>query len=148
MVYKRFPIRSMRTAAVMFVSSVWHGVHPGYYLGLCRYFGLVKPWHPLSVPLCLTVEDFWRRKVRSKLGERAQRWYDWGAWFVRMRWFDYLGMAFLLLRSVVQLLSCGQVCVQDRRHLGVLELCLLHRPPLSPTPGFARRGGRQAAAQT
>ena len=24
--------------------------------------------------------------------------YDWVSWFVRMRWFDYLGMAFLLLR--------------------------------------------------
>jgi len=71
---------------VMIVSSVWHGVHPGYYLGLG------------SVPLCLAVEDLWRVKIRSRLSEDAQYWYDWVAWCVRMRWFDYLGMAFLLLK--------------------------------------------------
>jgi len=85
-VYKRFPVKSMRTTMVMVVSSVWHGVHPGYYLGLG------------SVPLCLAVEDLWRVKIRARLGEDAQYWYDWMAWVVRMRWFDYLGMAFLLLR--------------------------------------------------
>ena len=85
-VYKRFPVKSLRTAAVMFVSSLWHGVHPSYYLELC------------SARLCLVVEDRWRSRVRARLGTRAQGWYDWGAWVVRMRWFDYLGMAFLLLR--------------------------------------------------
>jgi len=85
-VYKRFPVKSLRTTMVMVVSSVWHGVHPGYYLGLG------------SVPLCLAVEDLWRAKIRARLGEDAQYWYDWVAWCVRMRWFDYLGMAFLLLR--------------------------------------------------
>ena len=64
-VYKRFPIklvtfvanflitlfmecmfRSLRTAMVMLVSSIWHGVHPGYYLSLG------------SVPLCLMVIYF------------------------------------------------------------------------------------------
>ena len=44
-VYKRFPVRSLRTAMVMLVSSVWHGVHPGYYLSLG------------SVPLCLLVSQ-------------------------------------------------------------------------------------------
>lgn len=85
-VYKRFPLRSLRTTAVMLVSSVWHGVHPGYYLGLG------------SVPIFLVVEDIWRNKVRARLSPRAQGWYDWGGWIVRMRWFEYLGMAFLLLR--------------------------------------------------
>ena len=33
----------MRTTVVMLVSSVWHGVHPGYYLSLG------------SVPFCLMV---------------------------------------------------------------------------------------------
>jgi len=42
-VYKRFPIRSLRTTMVMLVSSIWHGVHPGYYLSLG------------SVPFCLVV---------------------------------------------------------------------------------------------
>lgn len=85
-VYKRFPVKALRTLAVMVVSSVWHGVHPGYYLGLC------------SVPLCLPVEDLWRARVRDRLGEGGRVVYDWLSWFVRMRWFDYLGMAFLLLR--------------------------------------------------
>jgi len=84
-VYKRFPIKSLRTAMVMLVSSVWHGVHPGYYLSLG------------SVPLCLMVEDYYRRILRNKLSEKGQRMYDWVGWFVRMRWFDYLGMGFLLL---------------------------------------------------
>eukprot|EP00092_Neocalanus_flemingeri_P009614 GFUD01010348.1.p1 GENE.GFUD01010348.1~~GFUD01010348.1.p1 ORF type:complete len:495 (-),score=109.74 GFUD01010348.1:780-2264(-) len=85
-VYKRFPVKSLRTTMVMLVSSVWHGVHPGYYLSLG------------SVPLCLMVEDFYRRLVRSRLSESGKVAYDWVSWFVRMRWFDYLGMGFLLLR--------------------------------------------------
>jgi hypothetical protein len=45
-VYKRFPYKSLRTAAVMLMSSVWHGVYAGYYLSL------------LSVPFCLFVSFF------------------------------------------------------------------------------------------
>jgi len=85
-VYKRFPVKSLRTVMVMLVSSVWHGVHPGYYLSLG------------SVPLCLLVEDFYKRLVRSRLSDSGKAAYDWVSWFVRMRWFDYLGMGFLLLR--------------------------------------------------
>merc|ERR1740123_682344 len=85
-VYKRFPVKSLRTTMVMLVSSVWHGVHPGYYLSLG------------SVPFCLMVEDYFRKIVRSRLPQRSQRLYDYVGWFVRMRWFDYLGMGFLLLR--------------------------------------------------
>jgi len=85
-VYKRCPVRSLRTGLVMLVSSVWHGVHPGYYLSLG------------SVPLCLMVEDYYRKTVRARLTEPGQKTYDWINWFVRMRWFDYLGMGFLLLR--------------------------------------------------
>jgi len=85
-VYKRFPVKSLRVAAVMLMSSVWHGVYSGYYLSLG------------SVPLCLFVEDLWVRKIRSQLSEETKQKFDWVSWFVRMRWFDYLGMAFLLLR--------------------------------------------------
>jgi len=85
-VYKRFPVRSLRTAMVMLVSSVWHGVHPGYYLSLG------------SVPLCLIVEDYYKHILRSRLSDSGKKAYDWVSWFVRMRWFDYLGMGFLLLR--------------------------------------------------
>ena len=44
------------------------------------------------------MEDYYRETVRSRLSESAQKSYDWINWFVRMRWFDYLGMGFLLLR--------------------------------------------------
>ena len=46
----------------------------------------------------MQVEDYYRKIVRSRLAEEAQKTYDWINWFVRMRWFDYLGMGFLLLR--------------------------------------------------
>ena len=46
----------------------------------------------------MQVEDYYRKNVRSRLAEEAQKTYDWVNWFVRMRWFDYLGMGFLLLR--------------------------------------------------
>ena len=44
------------------------------------------------------MEDYYRKILRSRLSEASQRKYDWINWFVRMRWFDYLGMGFLLLR--------------------------------------------------
>ena len=44
------------------------------------------------------MEDYYRKILRSRLTEASQRKYDWINWFVRMRWFDYLGMGFLLLR--------------------------------------------------
>jgi len=44
------------------------------------------------------VEDYYRKIVRARLPEAGQKTYDWINWFVRMRWFDYLGMGFLLLR--------------------------------------------------
>ncbi|XP_023346078.1 lysophospholipid acyltransferase 7 [Eurytemora carolleeae] len=85
-VYKRFPYKPLRTTAVMLVSSIWHGVYSGYYLSLG------------SVPLFLMVEDVWVGKVRPRLSIRMQNRFDWCSWFLRMRWFDYLGMGFLLLR--------------------------------------------------
>jgi len=87
-VYKRFPYKSLRTVAVMFVSSVWHGVYAGYYLSLC------------SVPFVLMVEDLYARVVRRKLDPANQGIYDWVAWFFRMQCFSYLGMGFLLLRII------------------------------------------------
>ena len=46
----------------------------------------------------IKVEDYFRKIVRSRLPQRGQTLYDYVGWFVRMRWFDYLGMGFLLLR--------------------------------------------------
>ncbi len=47
-VYKRFPVKSLRVAAVMLMSSVWHGVYSGYYLSLGTNF-LVAILHYSSV---------------------------------------------------------------------------------------------------
>ena len=58
-IYKRFPIKSLRTLAVMVVSSAWHGVYAGYFLSIG------------SVPFILVVEDFWARAVRGKLSEKV-----------------------------------------------------------------------------
>ena len=46
----------------------------------------------------IKVEDYFRKIVRSRLSQGGQTIYDYFGWFVRMRWFDYLGMGFLLLR--------------------------------------------------
>jgi len=117
-VYKRFPVRSLRTTMVMLVSSIWHGVHPGYYLSLG------------SVPLCLVVEDFFKRLIRSRLTEAGQAKYDWANWFVRMRWFDYLGMGFLLLRIDSTLTYWSSVYFVG--HLSLVILYLLGLAVIKP----------------
>lgn len=48
-VYKRFPNKSLRTAAVFAVSAYWHGVYLGYYCCL------------LAPPFYLPIEDIWHR---------------------------------------------------------------------------------------
>ena len=59
-VYRRLPLsRPLRTAAVMVVSSMWHGVHSGYYLSLG------------SVPLVLMVEDIYDKVMRRHLSEQV-----------------------------------------------------------------------------
>ncbi len=58
-VYRRFPLRSVRTAVVMLTSAFWHGVHSGYYLSIG------------SCPLVLAVEDLYARVVRRKLSQRV-----------------------------------------------------------------------------
>ncbi len=50
------------------------------------------------VPSFIQVEDFYCAKIRTRLGPAGRKVFDWAAWLVRMRWFEYLGMAFLLLR--------------------------------------------------
>lgn len=59
-VYKRFPLKPLRTVAVMVVSSMWHGVYSGYYLSLG------------SVPFVLVVEDLYEKIMRRKLGEQVR----------------------------------------------------------------------------
>ena len=58
-VYKRFPVKPLRTVAVMVISSMWHGVHSGYYLSLG------------SVPFVLMVEDLYEKIMRRNLSEQV-----------------------------------------------------------------------------
>ncbi|CAG0896922.1 unnamed protein product [Cyprideis torosa] len=95
--------KPIRVAATMFVSSVWHGVHSGYYLSM------------LTVPFIMVVEDQWDRLVRRRLNRKvSDQWdrlvrrrlnqkgqyiYDWICWAFKMQWFGYMGMAFILLKA-------------------------------------------------
>ena len=56
---RRFPVKSVRTVAVMVVSSMWHGVHSGYYLSLG------------SVPFVLMVEDLYAKVMRRNLSDKV-----------------------------------------------------------------------------
>lgn len=60
-VYRRFPIKPIRTLAVMIVSSVWHGVYSGYYLSLG------------SVPFVLVVEDLFDKVLRRNLSDTVRK---------------------------------------------------------------------------
>ncbi|OQV16670.1 Lysophospholipid acyltransferase 7 [Hypsibius exemplaris] len=76
-IYRRVPIKSIRTIVVMFVSAYWHGLHGGYYVGL------------LTVPLMLAAEDWVPRD--------APRWGKFLNWFIRMRAFEYMSVGFMCL---------------------------------------------------
>ena len=52
-------MKPIRTAAVMIVSSMWHGVHSGYYLSLG------------SVPFVLMVEDLYAKVMRKNLSAKV-----------------------------------------------------------------------------
>ena len=66
----------------MLVSAYWHGVHAGYYLSF------------ITIPLSLIAEDLMISSCRRPSNERV---FDWVCWFFKMRAFDYMCMAFLLL---------------------------------------------------
>ncbi|CAG0912539.1 unnamed protein product [Notodromas monacha] len=78
--------KAFRVAATMMVSSIWHGVYAGYYLSL------------LTVPFIMVVEDLYERRLRNRLSETGKAVYDWVSLALKMQWFAYMGMAFLLLR--------------------------------------------------
>ncbi|XP_055337429.1 lysophospholipid acyltransferase 7-like [Paramacrobiotus metropolitanus] len=76
-VYRRVPMKSIRTVVVMFVSAYWHGLHGGYYLSL------------LTVPLMLMAES-WISRYDSFGAKFAN-------WFLRMRAFEYMSVGFMCL---------------------------------------------------
>ena len=60
--------------------------------------------------------------IRSRLSESGKAAYDWVSWFVRMRWFDYLGMGFLLLRVDATLTYWSSVFFVGHLSLAVFYL--------------------------
>lgn len=112
-VYKQLPRspyfpRPLRGAIVMLVCALWHGLHPGYYLGFC------------SCPLFCALEDLYKRLLNSILTSRLYgpmqgnvKWhpppivskdtlvsaYNILAWVFRSQWSCYLGLPVILLRA-------------------------------------------------
>ncbi|CAH1795332.1 unnamed protein product, partial [Owenia fusiformis] len=84
-IYRRVPIKAVRTSITMLVSAFWHGIHPGYYLSF------------LTIPPSLMAEDIMKSTFRSKYTERGQKIFDWCLWFYKQRSLDYMCMGFLLL---------------------------------------------------
>lgn len=69
----------------MFVSAIWHGVRPGYYLSL------------LGTPLLLLSEIEMEKAFRKNLSESSQKIYDFIWYFIKMQSVSYMGVAFILL---------------------------------------------------
>ncbi|KAF2356353.1 Membrane bound O-acyl transferase MBOAT [Trinorchestia longiramus] len=85
-IYRRLKApKPVKEAVTMLTSAFWHGMHSGYYLSM------------LTVPFILMVEDYYARLIRKRLATQGARVYDWVTWFLKMQWFAYMGMAFLLL---------------------------------------------------
>lgn len=80
-VYKRCPWKGLRVTITMLVSSLWHGVHAGYYLCL------------LSVPLYLPAEDLMVKLVPEPRSSFMHVLFI----FYKIQSYGYMGSAFSLL---------------------------------------------------
>ncbi|GAB0095307.1 lysophospholipid acyltransferase 7 [Sergentomyia squamirostris] len=84
-VYKRFPIRKIRTAATLLVSAYWHGVNPGYYF--CIF----------AAPFYVAIEDICLKRVSKFFPEKNPLWVNVATWFFKFFAFSYMGIAFQLM---------------------------------------------------
>ncbi|KAK7604459.1 hypothetical protein V9T40_005645 [Parthenolecanium corni] len=78
-VYHRFPFKNQRTLVTFFISSLWHGMHAGYYFSL------------FSVPLYLLVENSFKKRVLKDNSSKINNFILWNA---KMFQFSYWGLAF------------------------------------------------------
>ncbi|XP_055954004.1 lysophospholipid acyltransferase 7-like [Argiope bruennichi] len=78
--------KTVKTVVTMFVSAIWHGVHPGYYLSLLG-----------GTPLLLISEIEIEKAFRKHASETQQKIYDFVWYFVKMQSVSYMGIAFILL---------------------------------------------------
>ena len=70
----------------MFVSSYWHGIHLGYYMGM------------VTTTPSILAENVMEAGVRRRI-PASSRWirvYDMCSWFFRTRMFDYMSIGFIL----------------------------------------------------
>lgn len=85
-VYKRLPLKSIRTFVTLFLSALWHGYAAGYYVCICQ------------VPLYLPFEDlcvkYYQQQEENSLGRKAWAVF---LWFMRLSCMAYLGIPFMLL---------------------------------------------------
>ncbi|XP_064623281.1 lysophospholipid acyltransferase 7-like [Lineus longissimus] len=85
-VYRKFPMKSIRTTVTMAVSAYWHGLHPGYYLSF------------LSMPLFTMAQDDVTKAFRNDASPFQQKVVDTFLWFLWIRQVEYVSVAFLMLR--------------------------------------------------
>ncbi|XP_021002712.1 lysophospholipid acyltransferase 7 isoform X2 [Parasteatoda tepidariorum] len=77
--------KPVKMLVTMFVSAIWHGVHPGYYLSL------------LGTPLLLISEIEVEKAFRKNASATSQKIYDFIWYFIKMQCISYMGVAFILL---------------------------------------------------
>ncbi|XP_029043470.1 lysophospholipid acyltransferase 7 [Osmia bicornis bicornis] len=85
-VYKRFPVKCLRTIVTLTLSAVWHGWAPGYFFCICQ------------IPLFMLTDDiamkFYNQSEENSLAKKA--WYML-LWYEKTTCMAYLGVSFLLL---------------------------------------------------
>lgn len=84
-VYKRFPIKSLKIHAALFVSVIWHGFHAGYFF--CIYF----------CPFYLMAEDIYYKLYYKDATGTKKKIIGFIMWFLRSHSESYQAAAFLLL---------------------------------------------------
>ncbi|EEB16406.1 leukocyte receptor cluster lrc 4, putative [Pediculus humanus corporis] len=120
-VYKRFPIKLLRTVVTFAVSALWHGVYAGYYLCLC------------FVPPYLFLEDIWVKLLKNNAEGMKKYILNVMFWIMRTQAFSYLGMAFSLLSLENGLRYYGSVYyIYHITSAGFLILGLVLRKKLKP----------------
>ncbi|XP_023941965.2 lysophospholipid acyltransferase 7 [Bicyclus anynana] len=84
-VYKRFPVPSLKIHAALFVSVIWHGYHAGYFF--CIYF----------CPFYLMAEDIYVKLYYKNATGFKKTVVGFILWFLRSHSESYQAAAFLLL---------------------------------------------------
>ena len=74
-----------RSVITFLVSAHWHGIHPGYYMSC------------VTIVLCMYAEDIFVKQLYEPAGIKQKYFLSWFIWFIKMRVYDYIFIAFFLL---------------------------------------------------